>query len=189
MKASNASPSGALAAGLAGRGGVRTSAYNGEVGAVGNNLVLERDSPSGADRAIIDMKWSGFKKYSQKLAKNRHLQLALYAELLRQKTGAWPALAYFILDEARLLASDNQIFAQARQVKPETDETAAHLWQRFLTSYAWRREQLEAGHIEVALEGILEDEDSAPPETAIAPEYLNESYNDYLCLAGWENAR
>lgn len=153
------------------------------------DLVLERDSSSGADRAIIDMKWSGFKKYSQKLAKNRHLQLALYAELLRQKTGAWPALAYFILDEARLLASDNQIFAQARQVKPETDETAAHLWQRFLTSYAWRREQLEAGHIEVALEGILEDEDSAPPETAIAPEYLSESYNDYLCLAGWENAR
>ena len=153
------------------------------------DLVLERDSRSGADRAIIDMKWAGFKKYREKLAKNRHLQLALYAELLRQKTGAWPALAYFILDEARLLASDDQMFAQARQVKPETDETAAHLWQRFLASYAWRREQLEAGRIEVALEGIPENDDSAPPEEAIAPEYLNESYNDYLCLAGWENAR
>lgn len=153
------------------------------------DLVLERDSRSGADRAIVDMKWSGFKKYSQKLAKNRHLQLAIYAELLRQKAGAWPALAYFILDEARLLAPDDQMFAQARQVKAETDETAAHLWQRFLASYAWRREQLEAGRIEVALEGIPEDEESVPPEEAIAPEYLNESYNDYLCLAGWENAR
>ena len=153
------------------------------------DLVLECDSRPGANQAIVDMKWSGFKKYSQKLAKNRHLQLALYAELLRQKTGAWPALAYFILDEARLLAQDDQVFAEARRVTPETDETAAHLWQRFLASYSWRRKQLEAGRIEVALQGIPEDDDSVPPEEAIAAEYLNEDYNDYLCLAGWENAR
>ena len=98
-------------------------------------------------------------------------------------------MAYFILDEARLLATDDLTFPQARQISAETDETAAHLWQRFLASYQWRREQLDAGRIEVALEGIPEDEDSVPPEAAIAPEYLNEAYNDYLCLAGWENVR
>ena len=55
------------------------------------DLVLERDSGAGAERAIVDMKLSGTKKYSEKLAENRHLQLALYAELFRQKTGTWPA--------------------------------------------------------------------------------------------------
>lgn len=153
------------------------------------DLVLARDTRSGPEQAIVDMKLAGFNKYSEKLAKNRHLQLAIYAELLRQKTGTWPALAYFILDEARLLVSDERMFPQARQVKPETDETAAHLWQRFLASYAWRRKQLEAGRIEVTLEGIPADEDSVPPDDAISSEYLNENYNDYLCLAGWENAR
>lgn len=160
-------------------------------GALGGSadLVMARADPSGTNRAIIDMKWSGFRKYSKKLSDNRHLQLTIYAELLRQKTGAWPALAYFILDEACLLASDDRVFAQARRITPATDETAAHLWQRFVASYAWRREQLNAGRIEVALEGVPEDEDSVPPDEAIAPEYLNEDYNDYLCLAGWENAQ
>ena len=153
------------------------------------DLVLERDSGAGAERAIVDMKLSGTKKYSEKLAENRHLQLALYAELFRQKTGTWPALAYFILDEARLLTLDDRMFTQARQIKSKTDETTAHLWQRFHASYAWRREQLDTGRIEVALESIPEDEDSIPPENAISPEYLIESYNDYLCLAGWENTR
>ena len=153
------------------------------------DLILEREDSSGVNRAIIDMKWSGFKKYSKKLTDNRHIQLTLYAELLRQKTGTWPALGYFILDEARLLAQDDQLFAHARQFKAANGENSALLWQRFLKSWAWRRQQLDAGRIEVALERIPEDDDSEPPEAAIAPEYLNADYNDYLHLAGWENAQ
>ena len=153
------------------------------------DLVLERDDRSGAGQAIIDMKWSGFKKYSEKLTDNRHLQLTIYAELLRQKTGEWPALAYFILDEARLLAPGDQAFPQARPCPAKEGENAAQLWQRFLVSWAWRRRQLDAGRVEVALDGISEDDDSVPPPDAIAPEYLNEAYNEYLCLAGWENAQ
>lgn len=153
------------------------------------DLILEREDSSGVNRAIIDMKWSGFKKYSKKLTDNRHIQLTLYAELLRQKTGTWPALGYFIFDEARLLAPDDQLFVHARQFKAANGENSALLWQRFLKSWAWRRQQLDAGRIEVALERIPEDDDSEPPEAAIAPEYLNADYNDYLHLAGWENAQ
>ena len=153
------------------------------------DLVVERDDRSGAGRAIIDMKWSGFKKYSAKLTDNRHLQLAIYAELLRQKTGAWPALAYFILDDARLLAPDDSAFPLARPYPSKDGENAAQLWQRFLASWAWRRQQLDAGRIEVALDSIPEDDDSEPPPGAIKREYLNENYNEYLCLAGWENAQ
>ena len=153
------------------------------------DLILEREDPSGANQAIVDMKWSGLKKYSKKLTDNRHLQLTIYAELLRQKTGIWPAVAYFILDEARLLAPDDRAFSQARQFQPTDGENAAQLWQRFLKSWAWRRQQLDIGRIEVALESIPEDEESQPPDEAMTMEYLNENYNEYLSLAGWENAQ
>ena len=47
-------------------------------------------------QAIVDMKWAGGKKYPEQLKANRHLQLAIYAELLRQETHSLPSVAYFI---------------------------------------------------------------------------------------------
>jgi hypothetical protein len=41
---------------------------------------------------------------ADKLANNSHLQLALYGQLLQQKTGAWPNLAYFIISSGQLIA-------------------------------------------------------------------------------------
>jgi len=39
---------------------------------------------------------------------------------------------------------------------------------------------------EVVLEGITSDEAGQPPEDAMTMETLNEAYNDYRTLAGWE---
>ena len=58
----------------------------------------------GDRRAILDLKWGRWKHHAGLLEENRHLQLALYAELLRQQTGAWPAVAYFLLEAGRLVA-------------------------------------------------------------------------------------
>ncbi|MCF8167583.1 MAG: PD-(D/E)XK nuclease family protein [Rhodoferax sp.] len=150
------------------------------------DLLLTR---SGGQQAIVDMKWAGGKKYPDKLAANRHLQLAIYGELLRQKTGQWPRLAYFVLNTAELLATDQDFFAQARLVKKNVDvadEGAAHLWQRFLVSWQWRRQQLDQGLIEVCLE---EAQEPSAPVDGLAMDILNANYNDYLVLAGWgENA-
>jgi hypothetical protein len=57
---------------------------------------------------------------------------------------------------------------------------------RFLETWKWRQEQFKAGLFEVALEEIAETEDSMIPGSALAMEYLNPDYNDYLALAGWE---
>ena len=140
----------------------------------------------GGQQAVIDMKWAGEKKYASKLASNSHLQLALYGELLRQQTGAWPDLAYFILNDAQLLAVSNDFFPGARVVarqKGGEDEGAAHLWLRFLETWKWRRAQLDEGRIEVAL---TVDEASDAPGSGMVLEALNQRYNDYLALAGWE---
>ncbi len=139
------------------------------------------------ERAIVDMKWSGSKKFPEKLQQNRHLQLAIYAELLRQETGQWPSVAYYILDKARFFAPDDRVFPDA-DVAPSADgENTVQLWQRFIATWRWRVAQIQAGQFEVALDGIPLDDASEPPEDAMTMETLNAAYNDYRTLAGWEN--
>lgn len=139
------------------------------------------------ERAIVDMKWTGDKKYPEKLKQNRHLQLAIYAELLRQENGQWPSVAYYILDKARLFASDDRAFPEAEVVASADGENTAQLWQRFLSTWRWRVAQIQAGQFEVALDAIPVTEDSTPPEEAMAMEALNKAYNDFRTLAGWEH--
>lgn len=138
------------------------------------------------ERAIVDMKWSGVKKFPEKLKQNRHLQLAIYAELLRQETGQWPAVAYYILDRARFFAPDDRVFPDAEVVPAADGENTAQLWQRFLSTWSWRVAQIRSGQFEVALESIAPTDESESPEDAMTTELLNEAYNDYRSLAGWE---
>jgi len=148
------------------------------------DLVLAKKN---GKQAVVDLKWSGSKKFPEKLRQNRHLQLAIYAELLRRKGGTWPSVAYYILDRAHLFAEDTDYFPNAQVVQKATDESTAHLWERFIETWKWRKTQIEEGQFEVVMENIEETEESVAPGDALAIEVLNESYNDYLHLAGWED--
>ena len=146
-----------------------------------SDLLLTRKD---GQQAILDLKW-GRKSYEDKLKDNRHLQLAIYGEMVRQRTGNWPRLAYFSLGSGELLATDNDFFPKAKLIRKAADvadEGAAHLWQRFLKTWAWRRAQIDQGRIEVVLEA---HEDELPDEDALAIEVLNINYNDFAALAGW----
>lgn len=134
---------------------------------------------------IVDMKWTGAQKYPQKLKNNRHLQLVIYAELLRQQTGQWPSVAYYLLDRAWMLAPDDRGFPETEVVPPGDGENTAQLWMRFLETWRWRRAQIEAGRFEVVLEATDPTTESVPPESAMTIETLNEAYNGYRALAGW----
>lgn len=136
------------------------------------------------EQAVVDMKWAGGKKYPEKLRNNRHLQLLIYSGLLQQQVKRWPRSAYFLLSDAQLLAQDREVFAGARICAPDEQYTLPALWKRFERTFRWRQDQLQAGHIEVVLEGIEADEDSAPPEDGFALETLNPAYNPYVHLAG-----
>ena len=141
---------------------------------------------SSGQRAIVDMKWSGGTYHQDRLAKDRHLQLALYAEMLRRETGAWPQVAYFILEASRLLAPDTGFFPEARAVQSGGPGSTAVLWDRFVAAWNWRRSQVDAGLIEVATEGIEPTAESVAPPDALEPEQLRQEYDDYRWLAGWE---
>ena len=135
-------------------------------------------------QAIIDMKWAGEKTHKPKLEKNRHLQLAVYAELLRQSTGAWPALGYYLVSQRKLLTRDGQWFTGTVPVQNQTDENTAQLWQRFLVTWKWRQDQFATGDFEVVFEESS-DPESLPPENGLQTEVMNKNYNDYRHLMGW----
>ena len=147
------------------------------------DLVLKNGS---GERAIVDMKWSGAQKYPAKLKDNRHLQLAIYGEMLRQEDGAWPAVAYYVLKSGQLFSTDVRFFPSAHTVFPSTAERTPDLWQRFIATWKWRERQIAAGRFEVVLDGIPEDAESVVPEEGLPIEVLPAEYNDYLALAGWE---
>jgi hypothetical protein len=139
--------------------------------------------------AIVDLKWAGGTKYPKKLAANSHLQLGIYAELLRQKTGQWPHLAYFILSQARLLVPDDRYFADAKVVRKNKgleDQGTPQLWERFQNTWEWRKALLDNGLFElIRSEDDIKDEMTEWPEDGLGAEALNQSYNDFLALAGW----
>ena len=58
---------------------------------------------------------------------------------------------------------------------------------RLRASGKWRRSQLDAGMIEVAVEGIEPTTESEGPPGALKPEEMREAYNEYRWLAGWED--
>ena len=138
-------------------------------------------------QAIVDMKWAGANSNQDRLVKNRHLQLAVYAEMLRQETGALPQVSYFILEGSRLLAPDTGFFPEARAVQSGSSGATPPLWEQFVIAWKWRRSQLDAGMIEVAVDGIEPTLESEGPPGALKPEELREAYNDYRWLAGWED--
>jgi RecB family exonuclease len=148
------------------------------------DLVVHNKS---GQQAIVDMKWAGANSNQDRLAKNRHLQLAIYAEMLRQETGAQPQVSYFILEGSRLLASDTGFFPEARVVQSGSSGASSPLWDQFVTAWKWRRSQLDAGMIEVAVDGIEPTPESEGPPGALKPEELREAYNEYRWLAGWED--
>jgi RecB family exonuclease len=148
------------------------------------DLVVRK--PSGG-QAIVDMKWAGANTHKDRLANNRHLQLALYAELLRQETGTWPDVAYFILEASRLLAPDTAFFPQAQTVQVNSTGTTAQLWEQLVAAWRWRRSQIDSGMIEIAVGNIATTPESEAPPGALVPEALFEDYDEYRWLVGWEN--
>jgi hypothetical protein len=137
-------------------------------------------------RAIIDMKWSGTLYRRSELSDARHVQLAFYAELLRQETGSAPHVAFFILEDARMLALDRVFFPAAFAVAGADPVSTARLWQQVVGTWQWRHAQIQAGAIEVSAEGIESDAQSVVPEGVFIPEDRRAAWDDYRWLTGWE---
>lgn len=135
--------------------------------------------------AVLDMKWSRSKDFRAKLQDNKHLQLAIYGESVRQKTGKWATPAYFIFTDTKLLALDKTFFPDAMVAPARTPGGSAMLWQIAQETLKWRFEQIKNGNIELNFAGTEADENSAPPDGALEVEGPSIWSGDYDHLAGW----
>lgn len=135
--------------------------------------------------AIVDMKWAGARKRREALQANGQLQLAVYAAMLQQCHGAFPAVAYFVLRDALMLAPDATFFRAAEFVRSRDREDSVQLWERALVHWEWRRGQVAAGLFELGFEDIEPTDASEPPADALTAFVMNPAYNEYRHLAGW----
>lgn len=113
------------------------------------DLVLRR----GDELAILDIKWSGTNRRKELIRNGEDLQLVLYAHLLPPEN-CWPHTAYFILEDGKLVARNDQAFRQALQASPGADHTAVgtEIFERMQRTYQWRIEQISSGAIEIRTE-------------------------------------
>ncbi len=143
------------------------------------------DKPS-----VVDIKWGRAEDRRRSMQDGLHVQLLAYAAMVRELTGTWPTLAYFIVKTARLLTAQAEALLPGETVRKLEDEPSALLWRRLLKSFDWRMEQLRRGVLAVC--DVAEGGEAPPPHPPpdgmppIAPE---KRHDPYLHLDGWEETR
>jgi ATP-dependent helicase/nuclease subunit B len=111
------------------------------------DLVLLRGAN---ERCVVDLKWSGHGYRERLLRSGEDLQLVLYSRLLTANDD-WAHTAYYIMENARLLARNNAAFLDVKPLMPDVDAFAlnASIYQKMEKTYAWRMAQIEKGRLEI----------------------------------------
>lgn len=162
----------------------------GDFGAVPltGDLDLVVELPRGR-LAVLDLKWTKTKRYAERLQAGKHLQLAFYAGLVKEKFGSLPAVVgYFIFDTGTLLVTTPDIFPRAQLHAPTSGITLTQLLDQARKTYAWRAAQWEEGIVELVDDALVEDaSDYQGPEGTLAIESLGPWHQEHLTLlGGWE---
>ena len=143
--------------------------------------------------AVLDLKFGGRKIRESELQENRQLQLAVYGYILsRQSNKQWPAEAFYLLRDRRLVALSKTFFPDARVILSKFQPGGIEqCWTDFEQVWRWRRRQLDEGCVEVTV-GDTEPTDgtdgmpnSTPPVGHWAANEDHAKFNDFDALTGW----
>jgi len=143
--------------------------------------------------AVVDLKFGGMDVRERELRENRQLQLAIYGHLLRYHHHKdWPASAFFLLRRRRLIATAKTFFPAAKVIPSNSPPgELEQCWTDFEQVWRWRRQQLDAGWIELTTvapdvaETSDQAPDSTPPLSHWAADEDHTKYNDFDALTGW----
>jgi len=146
------------------------------------DLLLKRKN----EFAVIDYKWSGFTKKLSDVGIGADLQLAIYSKLSTEDS-SYAHTAYFIIDEAKLIAKDNKAFSSA--LLPRVDDTSLRTYADIIAlmenTFEFRMKELGSGFIDLDTnekekKKQFDNEELVPyPDTI----YLD---NAFLTFLGWE---
>jgi hypothetical protein len=118
-----------------------------------SDLILER----GAEKTVVDLKFSGLEHYRNKIKNREDLQLLIYSRFATD-TEDWAHRAYFIINKAQLLAPNNLAFKEAEVLLGEEDPNVSNNlnWDKLQQTFEWRVAQINAGKIEVRTKKTIE---------------------------------
>jgi ATP-dependent helicase/nuclease subunit B len=148
------------------------------------DIVLQRDN----EYCVLDLKWSGH-SYRERLIKNgEDLQLVMYSRLLTEEDD-WAHTAYFIIENARLIARNTLAFKDIKALMPDVDafEMNAAIWEKMLKTYNWRIAQIGNGKVEIRTEMTAKElEEIYGDELLDVLEMKSEDakFDDYRTLIG-----
>jgi hypothetical protein len=137
--------------------------------------------------AVVDVKWGGLNYRIESLLESQYLQLATYGLFRRQEAGgAVPSLSFFIVESADMLSLNHDFFPGALSLTPRNGEGWGEFWARFEATWRWRREQFDAGLVEVTITNTEPTEASFGPETALPVPEASDTFSDFTALTGWD---
>jgi hypothetical protein len=84
-----------------------------------------------------------------------------------------------------MLSMYNEFFPSAEILKPAGEENPAQYWQRFESSWHWRKTQFDQGLVEVTVADTEPDANSAHDEDGLEIPKESDKFNDYKVLTGW----
>jgi hypothetical protein len=155
----------------------------GELGGFIDMLLVDKKK----HEIVLDVKWGGAKYRTKNLRDNMQIQLATYAFIRKNitKSATWPPQAFFVIENAQILAQTKDAFPSAILCSSNNDETTKDLWNRVEETWKWRRNQINKGMIEVTIEAAESDDASMPPENGLTLEDHYDYFNDFAILTGW----
>jgi len=131
--------------------------------ALGQQFNGQPDMVVGSPKAVIDLKWSGANYRTDLLEAGIAGQLASYSYLLREgPSGRFPAAAYFILTDQRMLTTDGEAFPEAEVFRGSPpDET----WLALRKAWERARDRVDDGDLDAR--GIPDENGAKPPKPGI----------------------
>ena len=142
------------------------------------------------NHVVFDFKWSHGSHYRKLLDKDRSIQLAVYAHLLKENEGQVPPTAYFFMPGNELVTR-HPGFSGSNVVYIET-ASCGNMFNKILNSIRYRKEQIESGLLEGYDGGNLDDlkyyadmeiRELLPLLEDEAAKYLNK-YSNYKIFKG-----
>lgn len=135
--------------------------------------------------AVLDLKRSWASGYRKVLSDGRHLQLALYAGLVRENFGALPAtVGYFIFETADLLVTHDGVLGTAEVRAPKDGASLPELLTMAVATWKWRQGQWAEGKVEWVDERFGKLETLGGPEGTLPLEEVGRYDGDHLALLG-----
>ncbi|CAH1001916.1 hypothetical protein LEM8419_02830 [Neolewinella maritima] len=155
------------------------------------DLVLTRSNASGqTEAAVVDLKWRGKSVFTNMLKNARDIQLALYADFMRQRGSERVHTAYYLLRDAKMLSRNELAFSGAQVVQVPDDYTVVQrqMLDKIRATYDWRWQQFAEGRLEVRCTETSGDLDDAyinlDHDSLLEMKTETSPFDDYQSLIG-----